>query len=54
MTGFGPLVERVVEIDRDDELYLQHLRQPFLIGNRPPDRSHWIARWREILDQRLS
>ena len=46
--GFDALVERVIAVDRDDALYLDHLRQPFLIGNRPPDRSRWIARWREI------
>ncbi len=48
--GFDALIERVIEIDRDDRLYLQHLREPFLIGNKPPDRSRWIARWREIFD----
>jgi alpha(1,3/1,4) fucosyltransferase len=46
--GFGALVDRVIALDRDDELYLRHLRQPFLIDNRLPDRSAWIARWREI------
>ena len=54
LAGFNRLVERVIEIDRDDELYLQHLRQPFLIDNRLPDRSRWIARWREIFDQGLA
>jgi len=46
--GFAPLVDRVIAVDGDDALYLQHLRQPFLIGNRPPDRAAWIARWKEI------
>ena len=54
LTGFHPLVEWIIAIDRNDELYLQHLRQPFLIDNRPPDRSRWIARWREIFDQSLA
>ena len=49
--GFDRLVERVIAVDRDDDLYLRHLREPFLIGNRAPDRSRWIARWREILEQ---
>jgi alpha(1,3/1,4) fucosyltransferase len=49
--GFDRLIERIVAIDRDDELYLQHLRQPFLIGNAPPDRTRWIARWHEIFAQ---
>lgn len=46
--GFDALVDRVVALDRDDELYLQHLREPLLIDNRPPDRSAWVARWEEI------
>ncbi|MEA2904202.1 MAG: alpha(1,3/1,4) fucosyltransferase [Alphaproteobacteria bacterium] len=51
--GFNALIERVIQIDEDDELYLQHLREPILIGNNPPDRSPWIARWREILERSL-
>lgn len=48
--GFDRLIARVIELDRDDELYLRHLRQPFLIGNKPPDRTRWIARWHEIFE----
>jgi hypothetical protein len=47
--GFDALVQRVAALDRDDDLYLAHLRQPFLIGNRLPDRAAWVARWQEIL-----
>jgi alpha(1,3/1,4) fucosyltransferase len=54
MRGFDALVQRVIDIDRDDELYLQHLREPFLIENRLPDRSGWVARWQEIFAQALS
>lgn len=52
--GFDRLVERIVAIDRDDDLYLRHLRQPFLIGNTPTDRTRWTARWREIFVQALA
>jgi len=48
LAGFDGLVERVAALDRDDELYLAHLREPFFKDNRPPDRSAWIGRWREI------
>lgn len=48
LAGFNALVDRVIALDRNDELYLQHLREPFLIGNKPPDRSAWVTRWREI------
>lgn len=51
--GFDRLVERIIEVDRDDDLYLRHLREPFFIGNRPPDRTAWIERWRRIFDQSL-
>jgi hypothetical protein len=52
--GFEKLIEQIVAADNDDELYLRYLREPFLIGNRPPDRSRWIARWREIFEQSLA
>jgi hypothetical protein len=48
LAGFDALVERVAALDRDDELYLEHLREPFFKNNQPPDRSAWISRWREI------
>lgn len=51
MRGFERLVERIIEIDQNDDLYLDHLRQPFLIGNVPPDRTRWIARWHKIFAQ---
>jgi hypothetical protein len=49
LAGFDALVDHVIAVDRDDELYLKYLREPFLIGNKPPDRTAWIARWKEIL-----
>jgi len=49
--GFEALIEKIIQVDRDDKLYLQYLREPFLIGNKSPDRSRWIARWREIFHQ---
>jgi alpha(1,3/1,4) fucosyltransferase len=51
LAGFSALVERVAALDRDDTLYLSHLREPFLLGNNPPDRTRWIARWRDIFNQ---
>jgi hypothetical protein len=49
-SGFDALVDRVVEVDRNDDLYLEHLRLPILIDNELPNRSRWIARWREIFE----
>jgi hypothetical protein len=51
--GFDRLIERVIEVDRDDDLYLRHLREPFLLANRLPDRTAWVERWRRIFDQSL-
>jgi len=30
------LIDRILEIDGNDELYLQYLREPFFIGDKPP------------------
>jgi hypothetical protein len=54
LAGFDALIDRVIEIDRDDALYLRHLREPFLIGNMLPDRTRWISRWREIFAHALA
>jgi hypothetical protein len=29
------LIERIIEIDKNDELYREYLRQPFFYGNKP-------------------
>jgi alpha(1,3/1,4) fucosyltransferase len=54
LAGFDALIARIVEIDGDDDLYLQHLREPILIDDKLPDRSRWISRWREIFECGLS
>jgi alpha(1,3/1,4) fucosyltransferase len=51
--GFNALVDRIIAVDRDDELYLSYLRAPFFIENRQPDRSAWIERWREIFERAM-
>ncbi len=48
LAGFDARVERVVALAHGDALYLDHLREPFFIDDRPPDRSAWIERWRQI------
>src|ERR1051326_2138192 len=48
LAGFDTLVDQVAASDRDDESYLDHLREPFFKDNQPPDRSAWTSRWREI------
>lgn len=34
------LVARVIELDQNDELYLEYLRQPWFVDNRIPDHLH--------------
>jgi hypothetical protein len=51
LAGFQALIDRIIEIDQNDALYLEYLRQPFFIGNVPPDRARWIERWRQIFAQ---
>ena len=50
LAGFQKLIARVIEIDRDDALYLRHLSEPLLVDNALPDRARWVARWREVFD----
>jgi len=51
LRGFDDLVEEIVRIDKDDELYLKYLEQPFLINNALADQTEWISRWRCIFDR---
>jgi len=30
------LIDRIMEIDRNDDLYMQYLKEPFFPGNKPP------------------
>jgi alpha(1,3/1,4) fucosyltransferase len=50
LAGFDALIAKIIQIDRDDDLYVRYLREPFLIGNELPDRTPWIARWKEIFE----
>jgi hypothetical protein len=46
------LVERVIEVDQNDELYLQYMREPWYPNNQPTpyvDPARILARFREIL-----
>jgi hypothetical protein len=46
--NFDELIERIVEIDRDDSLYARYLSEPWFHGNTPPSNDAVIQRWREI------
>jgi hypothetical protein len=48
--GFDRLIDEIIRLDNDDELYLEYLKEPFLIDNKRPDRSLWVRRWQAILE----
>jgi alpha(1,3/1,4) fucosyltransferase len=48
--GFGPLIDEIIRIDSDDQLYLEYLKQPFLVDNKLSEQSTWMSRWRSIFD----
>lgn len=48
---FSRLIARVIEIDRNDDLYLKHVAQPWFVGNRPPATTRIRDRWREIFQR---
>ena len=44
---FGPLIERIIELDENDDKYIQMLNEPWFKQNHPPVstslREHWSA-----------
>jgi alpha(1,3/1,4) fucosyltransferase len=46
--GFEALIELVVRLDQDDELYCRYLTEPWLQRNRPPDRDRYVGQWKKI------
>lgn len=45
--SFAQLIERVIEVDQNDELYLEYLNQPWLPSNQVP----WYAQPERVLAQ---
>lgn len=43
---FSPLIDRIIELDKDDDKYIGVLQQPWFINNKPPVnaslKNHWI------------
>ena len=43
---FGSLIERIIELDQDDNKYIDMLNQPWFLNNTPPPdaslKDHWI------------
>ena len=49
---FSPLIEKIIELDQNDEKYISMLRQPWFINNAPPQNASLKDRWIEIFNQR--
>lgn len=49
--NFGPLIERIIELDRNDNAYMATLKQPWFINNQPPENGSNKQRWEEIFSQ---
>jgi hypothetical protein len=45
---FSPIIDKIIEIDNDPELYAQYLRQPWFVDNITPENSSLKNRWIEI------
>lgn len=48
---FSEVIERIIALDRDDDAYLQHLKQPWFINNEPPLNASNQQRWQQIFSQ---
>lgn len=49
--GFNELIQEIIRLDKDENAYYDKLQKPWLINNTPPDRSPFLNRWRQILNE---
>lgn len=47
-SDFERLVDRIIEIDRNDDLYAKYLSEPWFHNNMPPSNEPVVNRWRQI------
>jgi len=50
---FGPLIDRIIELDQDRDKYLSVLKQPWFIDNKPPANVSTKERWIDIFSKPL-
>jgi len=46
--NFDDLIDYIIQVDRDEQLYTNHLLEPWFHHNKPPSNQAVINRWREI------
>jgi hypothetical protein len=51
---FSPLIEKIIELDTNPDLYIAMLKQPWLVNNKVPDGMSFKARWVEIFNAALT
>ncbi|BAZ01854.1 hypothetical protein NIES37_58610 [Tolypothrix tenuis PCC 7101] len=47
-SSFDEIIEKIIEIDRDDTLYAKYLSEPWFYQNKPPSNESVVNRWQEI------
>ena len=47
---YGALIEHIVRMDQDNDLYLSYVAQPWFVGNLPPSNEETLSRWRQIFE----
>jgi alpha(1,3/1,4) fucosyltransferase len=47
-SSLNGLIERIIEIDQNDDLYAQYLNEPWFPANIPPIQDAMAQRWKEI------
>jgi hypothetical protein len=48
---FQPLIDRIIELDRDQDKYIEVLKQPWFVNNEPPAFASLERRWTEIFER---
>ncbi|GAA4084405.1 glycosyltransferase family 10 domain-containing protein [Mucilaginibacter panaciglaebae] len=50
---FSPLIDRIIELDQNDNKYIDVLQQPWLINNTPPATASLKSRWVSIFNHNI-
>jgi len=50
---FSPLIDRIIELDNDDDKYISVLQQPWFINNKPPVNASLKNHWMKIFNKSI-
>ena len=50
---FSPLIDRIIELDQDDDKYINVLQQPWFINNKPPLNASLKSQWTKIFNSSI-